>query len=58
MYDMKRAARVAAPLSASIVLELRRLAEDEIWVHGFRSWQRCRSRRRESAARTCSPSRS
>lgn len=39
---MKRAARVAAPLSASIVRELLKLAEDESWMKGFRAWQSSR----------------
>lgn len=56
MYDMKRAARVAAPLSASIVRELRRLAEDETWMRGYRDWRRSRSPSPVSAACTCSQS--
>ena len=42
MYDMKPAASVAAPLSAAIVNELRRLAEDESWMREFRAWQSSR----------------
>ena len=42
MYDMKPAASVAAPLSASIVRELRRLVEDEVWMREFRAWQSLR----------------
>lgn len=42
MYDMKRAAIVAAPLAASIVRELRRRAGDEAWMREFRAWQSSR----------------
>ena len=56
MYDMKRAAHVAAPLSASIVRELRRCAADEAWMRGYRDWRRSRSPSPVSPACTCSRS--